>query len=487
MLISCNSSQKDSSESSSPNIVFILIDDLGYKDLGCYGSEFYETPNIDKLASEGMLFTRSYSASAVCSPTRASILTGKHPARLHLTDWTGPDEWHPKGKLQTPEFIEQLPRKELSIAEALKKKDYLSIFLGKWHLGPESNHPPRHGFDRSVGATNAGAPPSFFFPYHRANWEGTGWPVNIPDLQEGQENEYLTDRLTLEALNFLDTIADRPFLLYLSHYAVHKPIEAKPELIQKYREKVQDLFPKAKDSIIMEKNGSFTQTQQKNPTYAAMIESVDRSVGKLVSRLQESGLSENTIIIFTSDNGGLSTYSFPLPGESFNVSAIPTSNLPLRAGKGWYYEGGIRVPTIVKWPGVVKPGSYSDAIITSTDFYPTLLAMTEIDLMPEQHKDGENFVQVLKGTRISLKRKNTYWHYPHYHSSGQKPVSVIRNEKYKLIHWIEEDYIELYDLENDPGENRELSEMFPDIASSMLDQLESWRSETAVQMPERKK
>ena len=480
---SCTVNPEENKTKDSPNIVFILIDDLGYKDLACYGSEFYETPNIDRLAEEGMKFNHAYTASAVCSPTRASILTGKHPGRLHITDWTGPDEWHPRGKMKTPEIKDELPKGETTFAEALKEIGYSSIYLGKWHLGAEHNYPQYHGFDISIAATNAGAPPSFFYPYFRANWAGTGWGTDIPDLKNGKEGEYLTDRLTDEALSFLDTIENRPFLLYLSHYAVHKPLQAKDEVIKKYRIKADSLYPDSTDTVIREKNGSYTQTVQKHPVYAAMIESVDKSVGDIMTKLEDVGLNENTIIIFTSDNGGLSTYSFPLPGEEFTLDAIPTSNLPLRAGKGWYYEGGIRVPTIIKWPGVIEEGAVSNALISSTDYYPTILEMAGCALMPEQHKDGISFVNELKGIEDPVPRKIAFWHYPHYHSSGQKPASAVRKGKYKLIHWIEDDYVELYDLQEDIGEEDDLSEEIPELAAEMKDILDEWREKTGVMMP----
>ncbi len=387
LAVSSCKAKRDSRISSrnSPNILFILIDDLGYKDLSCYGSEFYETPHIDRLAAESAVFINAYSSSAVCSPTRASILTGEHPARLHLTDWTGPEKWHPHGPLRTPEIEEHLSPDDYTIAEALHDHGYATCFLGKWHLGPKEYYPDKYGFDIELGATSAGAPPSYFFPYFRANWAGTGWPTQIADLVPGGEaGEYLTDRLTDEALNFIDTVS-KPFFLYLSHYAVHKPLEAKAEKIRKYHLKADSLYEDTLNILIREKNNTYVRNQQSHSIYAAMIESVDESVGRLLARLKKKGIDQNTIIIFTSDNGGYSASNFPLEGEKVDAYALSTSISPYRAGKGWYYEGGIKVPTIIYWPGVTKSGTTIDQVVTSTDFYPTILSMTNIKQIGRAH------------------------------------------------------------------------------------------------------
>ena len=252
VLFACNDTKKKAEIK--PNVVFILIDDLGYKDLGCYGSSFYKTPNIDQLAQKGIRFTNAYTASAKCSPTRASILTGKYPGRLRITDWIEPEEWHPDGKLKTPDIVENLPYEEKTIAEAFKENGYCTCYIGKWHLGTPEYHPDHHGFDISIAANDAGAPPSFFYPYYRGNWEGTGWPVQITDLVPGgEEGEYLTDRLTKEAINYLDTIGDQPFFLYLSHYAVHKPFQAKQNLIENYQNIADSFIRRILKKLLMKR------------------------------------------------------------------------------------------------------------------------------------------------------------------------------------------------------------------------------------------
>jgi arylsulfatase A len=483
----CNPSKQNNenelSQSKQPNILFILIDDLGYHDLSCYGSEFYETPNIDKLAEQGVKFVNAYTTSAVCSPTRASILTGKHPARLHITDWSGPEEWHPDGPLETPEFVENLPHEEYTIAEALKDNGYATCFLGKWHLGPPSHHPDKHGFDISLGATNAGAPPSFFYPYKRDNWEGTGWPKQITDLaQTGKEGEYLTDRLTDEAINFIDTVKD-PFFLYLSHYAVHAPLESKFEKAEKYRKKAAAMYEDTINITTEEKNNTTVRIQQSHGVYGGMVESVDESVGRLMAALEEKGLDKNTIVIFTSDNGGYSASNFPLPGQPKDISSLPTSVAPLRAGKGWYYEGGIKIPSMIYWPGVTKPGTEITERVTSTDFYPTLMEMTGSTLKQEQPFDGISFVPALKGEKLN--RDKMYWHFPHYHNSGQYPASAIRKGDFKLIYTYDDEKYELYNLADDPSEKNDLSEEEPEKLTELAQLLDKWLKETGAALPEK--
>lgn len=409
--------------------------------MGCYGSTFYATPNIDQLAEKGMRFTQSYSASAVCSPTRASILTGKHPARLHLTDWIGPDEWRPKGKMKTPEFKQELVHSEKTLAETLNENGYQTWFFGKWHLGDKPYYPEHQGFDINLGGTSGGAPPSYFYPYERANWEGTGWETKLHAFAEGEKGEYLTDRLTDEALQYLEKKRDQPFFLYMSHYAVHKPFQSKEELSKKYAAKAENMS----DKFIQDSHGEYSRAVQNHPVYAGMVQSVDESVGRILDKLDELNLSDNTIVIFTSDNGGLSTAGFESEGGWLRKDQIVTSVLPLRTGKGWYYEGGIRIPTIVHWPGKTKPGSESGEMIISTDFYPTILDMVNIPQMPEQHMDGLSLKEHLANNK-KLDRETLCWHYPHYHNLGQDPASAIRKGDYKLIHFLEDDYVELYVL-----------------------------------------
>ncbi len=454
-----------------PNFVFILIDDMGWTDVGCFGSKFYQTPNIDKLAAQGMRFTDAYAACPVCSPTRASIMTGKYPARLHLTDYIPGDqasEGKPWGseKFIAPEFEQQLPLQEVTIAEALKQVGYATCYLGKWHLGTEEFYPDKQGFDSNIGGSDRGSPPSYFYPYGRGE-------RSLPGLEEGRQGEYLTDRLTDEAIRFIEGNKDKPFFLYLAHYAVHKPIQAKRELIAKYAGKLRGQEVTAGADYRAEKNFSVTKLKQDDPMYAAMVESVDESVGRVMDKLAESGMEENTIVIFVSDNGGLSTHG---------VGSVPTSNMPLRAGKGWLYEGGIREPMIVRWPGVVKPGSSCPEAVTSTDFYPTILEMAGMPLEPEHHKDGRSLVSLLKGEG-KIGREAIYWHYPHYHSSGSRPSGAVRAGRFKLIEWYEDDRIELYDLEKDVGEMNDLAYKMPEKAAAMREMLHSWLRSVGASMP----
>ncbi len=419
-----------------PNFVFVLMDDLGWRDVGCYGSIFYETPNIDRLAAEGMKFTDAYAACPVCSPTRASILTGRYPAPLHLTNWI-PGHARPKAKLRVPEFNQQLPLEEMSIAEALRREGYVSASVGKWHLGREPFYPEKQGFDFSFGGTHRGSPPSYFYPY------------KIPTIATGREGEYLTDRLTEEAERFIERNREKPFFLYLPHYAVHTPLAAKPELAAKYEAKV--------------KPGQ----DQNNPTYAAMIQSMDESVGRIMAKLRELGIADRTIVVFTSDNGGL---------------ARVTSNAPLRAGKGTLYEGGIRVPLIVRFPGAVVAGSACDVPVTSVDFYPTVLEIAGLRSDAAQRFDGVSLLPLLKQSG-GLGRDSVYWHYPHYHPGGATPGGAIRWKNYKLIEFFEDGHVELYNLEEDIGEQNDLARKMPRMAEKLRKLLNDWRKSVDAAMP----
>ena len=447
------------------NFVFFLIDDLGWTDLGCYGSTFYETPNIDRLASEGMRFTDAYAACPVCSPTRASIVAGKYPARLGITQWIG-------GPNQPTPYRHYLPLEEVTIAEALKQAGYATAFVGKWHLATRDPdrakyYPDRQGFDVNIGGDFSGAPPTYFYPYKKRNRTLETMPPG------GAEGEYLTDRLTDESLKFLDANKDGPFLLYLSHYAVHTPIESKQALTDKYKAKAEKL-PETGGPKFAPVYGRYkTRMVQDNPAYAGMVQSVDESVGRVMKKLAELGVDGSTAIIFMSDNGGLSTVA----------REGPTCNLPLRAGKGWLYEGGIREPMIIKWPGVVRPGGVCSEPVTSTDFYPTMLQMAGLPLTPKQHVDGVSMVPLLKGTG-RLRRKAIYWHYPHYHGSGNKPSGAIRAGDYKLIEWYEDNSIELYNLKDDLGEKNDLAASMPEEAAELRQMLHTWRKEMNAKMPE---
>ncbi|MFC1639379.1 sulfatase, partial [Gemmatimonadota bacterium] len=407
-----------------PNFVFFLIDDLGWVDTGVYGSSFYETPNIDRLAGEGMRFTDAYAASPVCSPTRASILTGKHPARLNITDWIGGSQ---RGELLPAEYEHQLAFEEVTIAEVLKEAGYATGFFGKWHLGDTPFLPDSQGFDLNIGGTAAGQPASYFYPYSAEEGRSDFW--DVPHLEGGVDGEYLTDRLTDEAIEFLEAQDESPFLLYLSHYAVHTPIQSKDELTEKYRDKTESLPDFDGPDFITEHDRAFVKQNQDHAAYAGMVQSVDESVGRVLETIERLGVADNTIVVFMSDNGGLSTIA--------NSRNAPTAILPLRAGKGWLYEGGIREPLIVKWPGVVAAGNICSEPVISTDFFPTMLEMAGLDSRPGLHPDGLSLTPLLR-QQGSLDRDAIYWHFPHYHGSGNRPSGAVRSGDYKLVEWFED-------------------------------------------------
>ncbi len=442
-----------------PNIVFVLADDLGWRDLGCYGSTFHETPNLDRLASSGMRFTAAYAACCVCSPTRASILTGKYPARLHLTDWLPGRSDRPDQMLNRPIFLDHLPLEEVTLAEALKEAGYRTAFIGKWHLGGKGFFPEQQGFDLNIGGCEKGSPPSYFSPYR------------IPNLLNGPEGEYLTDRLTEEALRFIDSVRERPFLLYLSHYAVHNPQQAKADLIAKYKSKAARLPPATGPEFRSEGKRQARQIQNQ-PVYAAMVQSLDESVGRILEKLTELKIDKNTVVFFTSDNGGLST-----------AETSPTSNVPLRAGKGWAYEGGVREPLIVRWPRVTRAGSICHQPLISTDYYPTILEIAGVPPRPRQCLDGVSFVPLLKGRRVS--ERALFWHYPHYSNQGGPPYGAIRAGNYKLVEWYEGMRVELFNLKADIGESRDLAASLPEKTSTLREQLHAWRLEVNAAMPTR--
>jgi arylsulfatase A-like enzyme len=430
---------------------------MGWMDAGCYGSSFYETPNIDGLAGEGMRFTDAYAACPVCSPTRASIMTGKYPARLKLTDYL---KGRRRGKLNPADYLDQMPLEEFTIAEALKEGGYATGFVGKWHLGDKPYYPEHQGFDVNIGGTRSGMPRSYFYPQWRSN----------PPI-EGRDGEYLTDRLTDESLRFLEANSNKPFLLYLSHYAVHTPLQSKKKLTAKYKAKAKNLAPVKGPRFVPEGEREARQVQD-HPVYAGMVQSVDESVGRVMKKLEELGVADNTVVIFMSDNGGLST-----------SEGSPTSNVPLRAGKGWLYEGGIREPMIIKWPGVVKPGSVCNEPVTSTDFYPTMLKMAGLALRPKQHRDGVSLVPLLR-QRGKPKRKAIYWHYPHYGNQGGSPGGAVRAGDYKLIEFYEDNRVEMYNLKDDVGEKHDLSAEMPRKAAQLRKMLHDWRKAVDAQMPQ---
>ncbi|NCG31798.1 MAG: sulfatase-like hydrolase/transferase [Proteobacteria bacterium] len=448
------------------NVVLIVIDDLGWMDSGTYGSTFYETPNIDRLASEGVRYTDFYTASSVCSPTRASLMTGKHPARLDLTNWIGGEQ---SGLLDQAEYIRELPLSEVTVGEAFQAAGYQTGYVGKWHLGGAEFLPDAQGFDYMFAVNEAGQPGAYFPPYENPNYAVT----NVPDLDGDPEGTYLTDRLTDVTIDFLTEHQEEPFFFVLSHYAVHTPLQAKPEVTARYADKAEDLGPVTEADYEAEREAE-TKLRQDHPTYAAMIESTDQSVGRILDALDDLELWERTIVMFVSDNGGLSTLMRRSPTQA-------TSNLPLRAGKGWLYEGGIRAPLIVRTPGVPAGGLVSDHPASSTDLYPTLLALAGLPARPEQHVDGVSLAAAL--TAGEAARDTLYWHFPHYHGSGNRPGGAIRAGNFKLVEWFEDGSVDLYDLATDLSEDHDLATERPEDTQRLQDRLHAWRAKVGANMP----
>jgi arylsulfatase A-like enzyme len=419
------------------NVVLILADDLGWTDLACFGSDLYETPHLDRLAREGMRFTQAYSACTVCSPTRAALMTGKYPARLHVTDWI-PGRMPENPKLLVPDWTKFLPLEETTLAEIFRGAGYATASIGKWHLGGPEHYPETQGFDLNVAGTDAGSPKSYFAPW------------NIPTLAEGRDGEYLTDRMGEEAAKFVEQSKDRPFFLYLPHFAVHTPIQGRADLIAKYQ-------AKRKPGL-----------KHFNARYAAMIESLDTAVGRVLGQLETLGLTERTVVVFTADNGG------HLP---------TTSNAPLRVGKGSAYEGGVRVPLIVRWPGATAPGSISDVPVISMDWLPTFVEMC--GLSGPEKVDGTSLAPLLRGTG-PLPRDTLFWHYPHhqhYQLGGTMPYGAIRAGDFKLIEFFNDEHVELYNVREDIGEQRDLSTALPQRVEELRSRLHAWRKEVGAQMP----
>jgi len=450
-----------------PNIVLILIDDMGWRDLGCTGSDFYETPNIDRLAASGMIFTQAYATCPVCSPSRASILTGKYPASVGITEWIGGDN---KGRLIGAPYERKLSTSEVTVARALKAGGYRTWHVGKWHLGGPGSHPEDHGFEVNIGGYEAGWPEGGYFA-----------PYKNPKLPDGPPGEYLTDRLTDEAIRLIRGNKDQPFFLNLWHYAVHTPIQGKPDLVAKYEAKVKRLgldrtevlrkgepFP-----FLGKKDRSIVRRLvQSDPAYAAMVENLDENVGRLMKALEEAGQADNTVVVFTSDNGGLST-----------AEGSPTTNSPLREGKGWMEEGGTRVPLVVNWPGLVRAGSRCAAPVTGTDFYPTFLEAAGLPAIPAQHCDGLSLLPLLKGGGPPG-REAIFWHYPHYSNQGGTPGSSVISGGAKLIEFFETGKLELYDLAEDPAEGRNLAGRDPERAEKLHGMLREWRAKVGAGMPQ---
>ena len=444
-----------------PNFVFVLVDDLSWSDLSCNGSVVYETPNVDKLASQGMVFSDFYSGGPVCSPTRASILTGKYTARTGITTYLITPE------RDAPYVTHELPLKEFTVAEALKEQDYATGYIGKWHLGYAQQHWAAYqGFDTAIGGLDSKHawaiahpdvdPPDdvkydkhirFFSPHHMTH------------MEDGPEGEYLTDRLTNETIRFIRENRDKPFLAYLSFHTVHTPLQAKEEVVKKYADKIRAMGM----DTLTEKNPA-EKAYQNNPDYAAMVHHMDENVGRLMEAVEEMGLDENTVFIFTSDNGGKGSV---------------TSNLPLKGMKHNLDEGGIRVFTIVRWTGKIKAGSVCSEPLISNDFYPTMLDLANAPLKPEQHLDGISIKDILLGNKTGTGRDAIYWHYPHSRMEG-----AIRKGDYKLVYYYELDEAHLYNLRDDIGELKNLSLQEPERTAEMLGMLKTWLKEVGARFPD---
>jgi arylsulfatase A-like enzyme len=480
LLTGCASSSDavyDNAPAEPMNVVFFLVDDYGWMDVSYNGSTFYETPNIDKLAATGMAFTDGYAACPVCSPTRAAIMSGKYPWRLHTTDFfggpqgsgilrgieAGKSRWN--RPLIPADYVPQLPLEEVTIAEALKEQGYTTFFAGKWHLGrlDKGFGPTAQGFDINRGGFRGGGPyegGKYFAPFPQ-----------MPNMQDAKDGEHLPAVLARHTSDFITANKEGPFLAYLSFYSVHTPLMGRPDLVEYYQKKREQLAGE-KDVFGKEPPRNVRESQD-HAVYAAMVHAMDEAVGVVLDTLEKEGLADNTLVIFTADNGGLST-----------SEGSPTSNLPLRAGKGWLYDGGIREPTIVRWPGLTEPGSTSAVPVTSTDYYPTILAAAKADAMPKQHLDGLSLVSVLSGQAATLDREALYWHYPHYGNQGGTPGSAIRVGDYKLIKFYTPGKpVELYNLKHDLGEKNNLANTKPELTEKLLAMLEAHLEETGARLP----
>ncbi len=425
-----------------PNVIVVFVDDLGHTDLGCQGSRFYETPHIDKLARDGLRFTTAYSACTVCSPTRAALLTGQYPARLHITDWI---EGHkrPNAKLSVPDWTMHLPRETHTIAEMFKVAGYATASIGKWHLGGPEYYPEHHGFDVNIGGTHKGQPPTYFSPF------------KIPTLKDGPLGEFLSDTLTREACAWMQSNREQPFFLYLPHFAVHTPLAGKPEVIAKYRAKAAKLGIKT------------------SPVYAALVESVDDSVGVLRAKLHDLKLDDNTIILFTSDNGGL------IGGAKNPI----TTNAPFRAGKGSAYEGGVRVPFIAYVPGSKAMGTTTSRDVMTIDIAPTLAAICDLPVPAGYRFDGVSIADDLRGTAAKPEPRAIYWHYPHYHPGGATPYTAMRKGDWRLVEFFEDGRLELYNLKDDVGETKNLATENPEFTAKLHNEMKVWRTGVGAQLP----
>jgi len=445
-----------------PNIILILADDMGWTGPGCYGSDLHQTPNIDKLASSGVRFTNAYAASPVCTPTRASVMMGRYPARQHITIWRESAKNRGNRKLLEPVAEEHIAQSSTTIAEVLSAAGYYCAHIGKWHLGTARDYPEVHGFDINIGGTLWGAPQTFFYPFTGSKFFGNEFRY-VPDLEPGgKPGDYLTDRLTDKALELIDQFAGkRPLFLNLSYYTVHTPIEGKPELTAAWKTKLKP------------------DLHHKNPDYAAMVQSLDENVGRVLARIEEKGIAENTIVVFFSDNGGYI-------GNQKKTKLPVTDNSPLRSGKGSLYEGGVRIPFIVKWPGNTPEGAVTDEPIFTCDLYPTILKMTGLsgDAKHNRILDGIDLTPLLKNPNSKLPERTLYFHYPHYYSTTN-PASSLREGDWKLIDYYDDTQpVELYNLSSDLGELTNLANKNPKTAKRLQQKLHRWLDAINAQRPE---
>ena len=442
----------------------ILVDDLGWNDLGCYGSSFHETPCLDAFAKTAVRFEQAYAAGSVCSPTRAALMTGLYPPRVRITDWIA-GRGDRNQELRTPEIALQLPLESETVAEVFQEAGYRTFFAGKWHLGGEGFLPQQQGFDLNLGGHHLGSPPGGYFS-----------PYKNPQLKDGPVGEYLPDRLTTESIEFLRTSRDEPFMLFLSYYTVHTPIQACERYLEHFQQKRQGLLETGPDEYSPEHAG-FTRDRQSNAAYASMVAAMDENVGRLLGALDELGLSQNTLVVFTSDNGGLST----LPRKS-----APTSVRPLRAGKGWLYEGGIRVPLLIRHPAASQAlGGGGRALaepVISMDVVATLCEATGLP-NPGGRSDGESLSLLLRSESATLNRDALYWHYPHYHGSAWKPGAAVRNGDWKLIEFYESGATELYNLDEDPSESHDVADQNPDVVARLKQKLAKWQQSVGGELP----
>ena len=465
---------------SATNVVFIMADDLGYMDVGFNNPEsFYDTPSLDAMAKDSVRFTAGYAACPVCSPTRSSILTGQYPARTRNTDYFGapnqffgeiPENYdpekhgkfgrHAKRPVRPAPYLGELAADHTTLAEAFKKAGYATMHAGKWHLGPEGSFPTDHGFDINAGGNAGGGPyggKKYFSPYGNKQ------------LPDGPDGEHLPDRLATEVSKFIGANKEGKFFVYLPFYSVHTPLIGRDDLIQKYKAKKEKLGLQAE---FEPEDPRRNRTVQEHAIYAAMVEAMDQAIGKVLKALDDNGVAEDTIVVFFSDNGGLST-----------SEGSPTSNLPYRAGKGWMYEGGIREPLIVRWPKAVKGGTSTDVPVISTDFYPTLLEACGLPLDPDQHKDGKSLLPLLKNPGADFDRGPIFWHYPHWGNQGGIPSAAVRDGDWKLIDYYWKKQPELFDLAKDPGERTNLAGKHPEKVAELKAKLDAFRKDTDALLP----